>query len=102
MSIISLQAGITYVCRQCVEYMHILVHLYHTHNVRVYSIMHVRSRIMFAGNQRIHDCLLFAKWSLIYENMNLYYATLLIQIPTYPYSIVGHDVSCAATRHASY
>ena len=82
--------------------MHILVHVYHTQNVGVYSIMHVRSRIMFAGNQRLHDCLRFAKWSLNNENMNLYYATLLIQIPTYPYSIVGHDVSCAATRHVSY
>ena len=58
---------------------------------------------MSAGDQRIHDCLCYALWSLTNENRNLYFASLLIQIQsTYPYSDVGHDVACAATWHVSY
>ena len=56
---------------------------------------------MSAGIQRIHDRKCCVLWSLTNENKNLNSASLLIQIPSYPYSDVGHDVSCLQRRGMS-
>ena len=97
----SLQAGIIDMEAMRVTYANTRayksIHVY----VGVYSSMHKCSRIMSAGDQRIHDCLCYALWSLTNENMNLSFASLLIQIPSYPYSDVGHDVSCLQRRGMS-
>ena len=63
----SLQAGITDMEAMRATYAHtranMLIHVY----VRVYSTMHICSRIMSTGDQRLHDCLSYAMWSLCYD-----------------------------------